>query len=110
MVKTLVVLGRKEKKRKYEKLQQPGNHKQSSLKLQRIKERWQNKTQETKGRTVELQGKFKKLKPSMFDGESEEVAEAWLINIKGFFQVNNYDDNLKALLSIFQLSGRKQKA
>ena len=53
---------------------------------------------------IELQEEFKKLKPSTFDGESEEAVEAWLLNIKIYFQVDRYADNLKALLAIFQLS------
>ena len=31
---------------------------------------------------MELQGEFKKLRPLMFDGEFEEVMEAWLLIIK----------------------------
>ena len=42
----------------------------------------------------------------MFDGESEEFVEAWLLNIKRHFQVYRYDDNLRARLAIFQLSGK----
>ena len=59
-----------------------------------------------KGRSMDLQGEFKKLKPPMFDGESEEVVKAWLLNIKRYFQVYSYDDNLRAHLVIFQLSGK----
>ena len=54
---------------------------------------------------MELQGEFKKLKPPTFDGESEEAVEAWLLIIKRYFQVYKYDDNLRAHLAIFQLSG-----
>ena len=42
----------------------------------------------------------------MFDGEFEEAVDAWLLNIKRYFQVYNYDDNLRACLAIFQLSGK----
>ena len=31
---------------------------------------------------MDLQGEFKKLKPPMFDGEYEKVAEAWLLNVE----------------------------
>ena len=55
---------------------------------------------------MELQGEFKKLTPLMFDGESEEVVEAWFLNINRYFQVYRYDDNLRAHLAIFQLSGK----
>ena len=41
----------------------------------------------------------------MFDGESEEPTEAWLVNIKQYFQVYIFDDSLRASLAIFQLSG-----
>ena len=30
---------------------------------------------------VELQGEFKKLRPSMFDGEFEQAIESWLFNL-----------------------------
>ena len=59
-----------------------------------------------KGKTVELQGEFKKLRPLMFDGGFEEAVEAWFLNIKIFFQIYSYDDNLRARLGIFQLSGK----
>ena len=42
----------------------------------------------------------------MFDGESEEAAKAWLLNIKWYFQVSTCDDNLRACLTIFQMSGK----
>ena len=37
--------------------------------------------QDLKRQKVELQGEFRKIKPPTFDGEAEEAAEAWLINI-----------------------------
>ena len=58
-------------------------------------------TEKQKERLVELQGEFKKLRPSMFDGEFEEAIESWLLNIKHNFQVYRYDDNLRAPLSLF---------
>ena len=48
---------------------------------------------------------FSKIKPPEFDGELEEVAEAWLINMNKFFQLYEYDHNLRAWLAIFQLQG-----
>ena len=33
---------------------------------------------------MELKGEFKNLNPPMFDGESKEPAEAWLLNIKRY--------------------------
>ena len=38
-------------------------------------------TEKQKERLVELQGEFKKLRPSMFDGEFEEAIESWLLNL-----------------------------
>eukprot|EP00253_Pinus_taeda_P029447 PITA_29447 len=55
---------------------------------------------------VELQGEFGKIKPPHFDGESEEAAEAWLINMNKYFQVYEYDHHLKARLAIFQLQAK----
>ena len=50
---------------------------------------------------MELQGEFKKLRPPMLNGEFEEVVEAWLLNIKWYFQVYRYYDNLRESLAIF---------
>ena len=55
---------------------------------------------------MELQGELWKIKPSTFDGEKEEDVEAWLLNMTKYFQVYEYDSNLKAKLSIYQLQGR----
>ena len=41
--------------------------------------------QEVKKHKLELQGEFQKRKPPTFDGEAEEVADAWLINMKIYF-------------------------
>ena len=59
--------------------------------------------QEIKKWKVELQGEFRKIKPPTFDGEAEEVAEAWLINMNKYFQVYEYNNNMKASLAIYQL-------
>ena len=53
---------------------------------------------------IEMQGEFKKLRLTTFDGESEEKNEAWLLNIKRYFQVYRYDNNLRERLAIFQMS------
>lgn len=53
-----------------------------------------------------MQGEFRKIKPPHFDGEQEEAAEAWLINMNKYFQLYEYDHNLKARLAIFQLQGK----
>ena len=62
--------------------------------------------QTSKRQKMELQGEFRKIKPPHFDGEQEEAAEAWLININKYFQLYEYDQNLKARLAIFQLQGK----
>eukprot|EP00253_Pinus_taeda_P030099 PITA_30099 len=62
--------------------------------------------QTLKRQRVELQGEVRKIKPPHFDGEQEEVAEAWLINMNKYFQLYEYDHNLKARLAIFQLQGK----
>ena len=40
----------------------------------------------------------------MVDWESEEAIEAWLQNIKRYFEVYRYDDNLRERLVILKLS------
>ena len=40
----------------------------------------------------------------MVDWESEEAIEAWLQNIKRYFKVYRYDDNLRERLVILKLS------
>eukprot|EP00253_Pinus_taeda_P016981 PITA_16981 len=65
-----------------------------------------NEQQTSKRQRVELQGEFHKIKPPHFDGEQEEAAEAWLINMNKYFQLYEYDHNLKARLAIFQLQGK----
>eukprot|EP00253_Pinus_taeda_P029659 PITA_29659 len=62
--------------------------------------------QTSKRQKVELQGEFQKIKPPHYDGEQEEAAEARLINMNKYFQLYEYDDNLKARLAIFQLQGK----
>ena len=42
----------------------------------------ETKHKKQKGIPVELQGEFKRLIPPMFNGQSEEAVEAWLLNIK----------------------------
>lgn len=59
--------------------------------------------QTSKRKKMELQGEFRKIKPPHFDGEQEETTEAWLINMNKYFQLYEYDHNLKARLAIFQL-------
>jgi hypothetical protein len=55
-----------------------------------------------------LEGEFKKIKPSTFDGESriEEEYEAWLLDIKNYFQIYNYSNNMKVRMAIYNLKGK----
>lgn len=62
--------------------------------------------QTSKRQRIELQGEFRKNKPPHFDGEQEEATEAWLINMNKYYQLYDYDHNLKARLAIFQLQGK----
>eukprot|EP00253_Pinus_taeda_P005263 PITA_05263 len=62
--------------------------------------------QTSKRQRVEFQGEFRKIKSPHFDGEQEEAAEAWLINMNKYFQLYEYDHNLKVHLAIFQLQGK----
>jgi hypothetical protein len=55
-----------------------------------------------------LEGEFKKIKPSTFDGESRtgEEVEAWLLDIKKYFQIYNYSSNMKVRMAIYNLKGK----
>ena len=58
---------------------------------------------DTKRKQVDhLEGEFKKIKPATFDGESRigEKAEAWLLDIKKYFQIYNYSSNMKVIMAI----------
>ena len=46
---------------------------------------------------------FRKDKPPTFDGDikTRQEAEAWLIGIKKYFQVQDYSGNMKARIAIF---------
>ena len=52
-----------------------------------------------------LEREFKKIKPTSFDGETRtgEEEEAWLLDIKKYFQIYNYASNMKARMSIYNL-------
>jgi len=52
---------------------------------------------------LELQGKFRKIKCPFFNGDAKEATEAWIINVNKYYQVYEYDNHLKARLSISQL-------
>ena len=54
-------------------------------------------------------GEFKKEKPPTFDGEvkSGQEAEFLLLGMRHYFQVQDYSGNMKARVSIFNLTGRE---
>jgi hypothetical protein len=58
--------------------------------------------------TDHLEGEFKKIKPTTFDGESRtgEESEAWLLDIKIYFQIYNYSSNMKVRMVIYNLKGK----
>ena len=55
-----------------------------------------------------LQGEFRKAKPPTFDGEIKfgQEAEAWILGMRNYFQVQHYYGNMKARVGIFNLNGR----
>ena len=55
------------------------------------------------------QDEFRKAKPSTYDGEikMEQEAEAWLLGIKKYFQVQDYSGNMKARVAIFNPNERE---
>jgi hypothetical protein len=55
-----------------------------------------------------LEGEFKKIKLSTFDGESRkgEEVEAWLLDINKYFQIYNYSSNMKVRMVIYNLKGK----
>ena len=55
-----------------------------------------------------ISGEFKKIKPSIFNGETEkgEEAKPWLSGMKKYFHIYNYSNQLKARMAIYNLSGK----
>ena len=55
-----------------------------------------------------LEGEFKKIKPATFDGESRtgEEAGAWLLDIKKYFHIYNYSNNMKVKMATYNLKGK----
>ena len=51
---------------------------------------------------------FRKARPPTFNGEikNEQEAEAWFHGMRKYFQVQEYCGNMKARVSIFNLTGR----
>ena len=67
----------------------------------------QVKTSE-KRKVDHLEGEFKKIKPTSFDGEYKtgEEVEAWLLDIKKYFQIYNYSSNMKVQMAIYNIKGK----
>ena len=55
-----------------------------------------------------LEEEFKKIKPTTFHGESRigEEVEAWLLDIKKYFQIYNYSSSMKVRMAIYNLKGK----
>jgi hypothetical protein len=55
-----------------------------------------------------LQGDLRKLKPPILDGDHRkgEDVEAWLLDVRKYFQLHNYSSNLEARFSIYHLQGK----
>ena len=51
---------------------------------------------------------FKKARPPTFNGEvkTDQEAEAWLLGMRKYFQVQDCSGNMKARVAIFNLTGR----
>ena len=51
---------------------------------------------------------FKKASPPTFNGETKngQEAEAWFLGMRKYFQVQDYSENMKARVAIFNLIGR----
>ena len=55
-----------------------------------------------------VEGEFKKIKPTSFDGESRngEEVESWSLDIKKYFQIYNYSNNMKVGMEVYNLKGK----
>ena len=67
------------------------------------------KGQKARKRKIDhLEGEFKKIKPTNFDGESRtgEEAEAWLLEIKMYFHIYSFSNNMKVIMEVYNLKGK----
>lgn len=46
---------------------------------------------------IEFYGEFRKIKPPTFEGEKEEDAESWILNMSKYFKVYEYQRRFKAI-------------
>jgi hypothetical protein len=55
-----------------------------------------------------LQGELRKLKPPSFgsEREREDDVEAWLLWLRGYFQLHNYSSNLEAKIATYHLHAK----
>lgn len=55
-----------------------------------------------------LSNEFKKAKPPTFDGDVKkpEDAEAWILGMNKFFELHEYTNNMKFIITIFSLKGK----
>ena len=55
-----------------------------------------------------LEGEIKKIKPTMFYEESktEEEAKSCLLDIKKYFRIYNYSNNMKVRMEVYNLKGK----
>jgi hypothetical protein len=55
-----------------------------------------------------LEGEFKKIKPSTFNGKSKTIEEfeSLFLDIKKYFQIYNYSSNMKVRMAIYKLKGK----
>ena len=56
----------------------------------------------------EIYGEFKKNMPPTFNGETEkgEEAESWFSEMKKYFHIYNYSNQVKARMAIYNLTGK----
>jgi hypothetical protein len=68
----------------------------------------ETKTNRKRKQVDHHEGEFKKIKIATFDEESRtrEEAEAWLLDIKKYFQIYNYSNNMKVRMAIYNLKGK----
>jgi hypothetical protein len=54
-----------------------------------------------------LEGEFKKIKPSTYDGEliTREETKSWLLDIKKYFHIYNYSNSMKVKMVMYNLKG-----
>jgi hypothetical protein len=56
-----------------------------------------------------LQGELRKIKPPTFNGEHRkgEEVEAWLLEMKKYFQLHDYPSRVEARIATYHLQGKE---